>query len=125
MQFDGTPASGAAFSQQVFMSESEIKVDGETTSSFRDSNEMRVEEVFCSNCFTRLFNRNTGLPGAVLLYAGTLKESDRLIPIAHIWTSRKQPWVIIDDRITAFAKTPTPEEFGRIMETARSAIFRG
>jgi hypothetical protein len=81
---------------------------------------MMFEDVACSVCRTRIYNRNSALPGTIFLRAGTLSTSERTAPIAHIWTKRKQPWVRIPDDIPAFDESPTPEEFGRAVQYAQA-----
>lgn len=43
--------------------------------------------------------------------AGTLEDSQRLEPMAHIWVKRKQPWVLLGNDIPAFDESPTQEQF--------------
>ncbi|MDO5604406.1 MAG: hypothetical protein Q4G25_04500 [Paracoccus sp. (in: a-proteobacteria)] len=63
----------------------------------------------CASCFTRLFNRNSAMPGMIFLRAGTLHGGAELRPLLHIPTRRKQ------DRITLPAGGPAfphhPKEF--------------
>jgi hypothetical protein len=48
---------------------------------------------FCAECYTRLYSTNAGRPGIALVRAGTLDDSDTIVPAVHMWGSRRQPWV--------------------------------
>jgi hypothetical protein len=40
-----------------------------------------------------LYNTNTARPGVALVRAGTLDESDTIVPAVHMWACRRQPWI--------------------------------
>lgn len=61
---------------------------------------------FCRSCGTRLYHQSSRSPEYVTLKAGTLDDSTGLEPVAHLWISRKQPWVILDPTIPAFDTQP-------------------
>ncbi|WP_229714509.1 GFA family protein [Aquisalinus luteolus] len=69
-------------------------------------------------CFTGICNRNSMLPGTLFLRAGTLLRSQGLVPLAHLWTKRKQPWINIPDDVPSFPESPTPEQLFAIISTA-------
>jgi hypothetical protein len=74
--------------------------------------------ILCATCATRIANRNSLVPGMIILRAGTLDRSQQLAPIAHIWVKRKQGWVVVPEAVPAFEETPTPEEFGAALRSA-------
>ena len=92
--------SGSAFSQQTFLPAAALSVTGPvvvyelTTPSGRVSTQ-RV----CGVCHTRVYNSNSARPGLVVGRAGTLDRSDELDVVAHIWTKRKQPWLMLPDGV--------------------------
>ena len=65
----------------------------------------------CATCSTRIASRNDAVPGMTILRAGTLGDSDTLVPAVHIWISRKQPWLAISGGTPCFDETPTPQQF--------------
>jgi hypothetical protein len=65
-----------------------------------------VTQHACPSCLTRIFSSSKSRPGAGILRAGTLDASDELQPRVHLWTSRKQPWIIIADDVQAFETQP-------------------
>jgi hypothetical protein len=102
--------SGSAFSQQAIVPESGFEARGEVD-IFELSVEDRVSrQRFCAKCHTRVFNTNSARPGIVALRAGTLDDSDRLEVVAHIWTKRKQPWVIIPEGAPQWRENAPPLE---------------
>lgn len=38
--------------------------------------------------------------------AGSLDDTSGLKPVAHIWTARKQPWVILDETVLSYDTQP-------------------
>ncbi len=61
---------------------------------------------FCPECGTRLHHVSRGRPGWRTIKAGTLDDTSRLVPAAHIWVSRKQPWVVLDPAVPAHPTQP-------------------
>ena len=103
--------SGSAFAEHAMISASAFACKGATVSYSRKANGTDVEEVFCSSCRTRIYNRNSLLPDMIFLRAGTLSTSQLLTPIAHLWIKRMQPWIAIPEGVPSFEESPTPEEF--------------
>ncbi|AUH34390.1 GFA family protein [Paracoccus tegillarcae] len=110
--------SGSAFGEHALVAASDFDCKGETVTHDRHCDGIDFQEVFCANCRTRIFNRNSAMPDMIFLRAGTLNDSQRLNPIAHIWTKRKQLWLLLPDGIPQFDESPTPEEFGQAVQAA-------
>jgi hypothetical protein len=98
--------SGSAFSQQFIIAESMISVSGPIEVYELTTLDRTSRQRFCATCHTRIFNTNTRRPGVAVVRAGTLDDSDQLDVIAHIWTSRKQPWVIIPAGVPTWPEFP-------------------
>jgi hypothetical protein len=111
--------SGSAFGEHAMLPASRFLCTGPTVTHSRTTNGVGFEEVFCETCHTRIYNRNTALPDMIFLRAGTLSNSHRLDPIAHIWTKRRQPWISIPEGTPAFEESPTPEQFGAVIRDAQ------
>jgi hypothetical protein len=113
--------SGSAFTENFLVPREVLEINGplvnwETTSP----SGARSIQQFCGKCHARLFNTTSHVPRMVVMRAGTLDQSDQLTLVAHIWVSRKQPWVTIPDGIPTWLKTPPPEEFAAALSgTAR------
>lgn len=104
--------SGSAFTQQAVVPAAALTATGPIVVYAYDTDSGATStHRFCGTCHSRLWNDNTRLPGYVVVRAGTLDASDALVPAAHIWVKRKQPWVIIDDAIPSFEESASPAEF--------------
>jgi hypothetical protein len=104
--------SGSAFAENFLIPREVLEISGPLVNWDATSpSGNQSSQQFCARCHTRLFNTTSRVPGMVVMRAGTLDQSDQLTLVAHIWVSRKQPWVIIPDGIPTWPKTPTPEEF--------------
>ena len=66
---------------------------------------------FCAHCHARIFNTNSARPGIAVLRAGTLARSDLVDVIGHIWTKRKQPWIVIADGIPTWPEAAPVADF--------------
>lgn len=110
--------SGSAFAEHAMVQVDAFECAGSVEEFQRSAAGMQFTEAFCQTCHTRLYNRNSMLPGMVFLRAGTLENSQRLEPMAHIWTSRKQAWVVLPEGIPVFEHSPSPEEFGAAVAAA-------
>ena len=59
--------------------------------------------VRCPSCRIALWSHYAGAGDAVsFIRVGTLDEPDRLPPDIHIFTSSKQPWVVLSPDVPAF-----------------------
>lgn len=59
--------------------------------------------VRCPSCRIALWSHYAGVGDAVsFIRVGTLDEPDRLPPDIHIFTSSKQPWVVLSPDVPAF-----------------------
>lgn len=91
-------SSGSAFSMQAVVPESAISAEGPirdyvyTTAAGAESHHR-----LCATCHTRLWNSNRLRPGLALVRAGTLDDAEHLVPRAHIWVKRKQPWLVLPE----------------------------
>jgi hypothetical protein len=112
--------SGSAFAEHAMLDASSFHFEGSTLVRSREADSVRFEEVFCASCLSRIFNRNSVLPDAVFLRAGTFAQSQELEPIAHIWTKRKQRWIVLPEGVPCFEESPTPEQFGAAIREASS-----
>lgn len=104
--------SGSAFSEQAVVPEDAITISGPVV-DFRLTNPSGAEshQRACGTCHSRIYNTNSARPGMAVVRAGTLDDSQTLVPKAHIWVKRKQPWIEIAEGIPVFDETPPPAEF--------------
>jgi hypothetical protein len=48
---------------------------------------------FCPDCGNRIYHENPEMPEIVRLKPGTLDDTSAIVPVAHVWTCREQPWL--------------------------------
>lgn len=116
--------SGSAFALHAMLPEDLLALDQEAHCFRGDEVEqMPSEHLGCARCMTRIANRNSAVPGMIILRAGTMERSDEIVPVAHIWTRRAQPWVALPDGTPAFEEAPTPEQFQAVLAKSGAAAI--
>jgi hypothetical protein len=104
--------TGSAFSQQFLLAEDALTVTGPVEIYELTSPEGRVSrQRVCGTCHTRLYNTNSARPGIAGVRAGTLDASDTVDVVAHMWTKRKQPWIVIAADTPQWPQSAPPAEF--------------
>lgn len=109
--------TGSAFDQTAFVDPGGLNATGPlVTFKRRMPSGMEATVSACDVCHTAIYNTHVARPGTILLRAGTLDESDALVPIAHILTKRKQAWLILPEGVPAFEELPSQAEFLEVMK---------
>lgn len=109
-------ASGSAFAMQMPVREALLTLDGPVTqaATHGESGALSISR-FCPVCLTRIYSTNERWPGVAIIRAGTLDGSERLAPALHIYTSTKQPWVVLPDGAPAYQEAASPEQFAAVL----------
>lgn len=111
--------SGSAFILHALLPEGLLQIAGDVRAFQIGANEaMASIHLGCPTCMTRIANRNSMLPGMIVLRVGTLDRSEEVLPAAHIWTSRKQPWLDLGGS-PVFLETPTATAFEEVLARRR------
>lgn len=104
--------AGSAFAQQAPVRAEALAAAGPMVEySFTNTGGSLSRQFVCSTCHTRIYNRNSAWPDVAILRAGTLDRSDGLVPRAHIWVKRKQPWIVIADDVPQWPESAPMAEF--------------
>lgn len=88
--------SGGAFSVNVVLMESQLKVDGELSTfeeRSEDGDQVYVRRRFCGSCGSPIYSALTEPAGVIALKAGTLDDHSIVSPVRQVWTEHKQAWV--------------------------------
>ena len=109
--------SGSAFALQMPIFEAMLSVTGETVSGERAQPSGAIGTVFaCPKCLVRLYSRNSTRQGMTTIRAGTLDNSNQILPKFHLWISSKQPWLTLPDDAVALREQPaSTEEWMRLL----------
>jgi hypothetical protein len=71
-------------------------IKGSPSTGVRESDSGKTLRTdFCSICGTALFTANSARPRLRTIHVGTLDHPNEVEVSAHIWTSRKLPWVVL------------------------------
>ncbi len=68
---------------------------------------------FCGHCGNRIFHREGHYSATINIKPGTLNDTSWLNPKAHIWTSRAQSWVALNQDLPSCEDQP--EDMARFM----------
>jgi hypothetical protein len=66
---------------------------------------------FCPGCGNRIYHDNPERPGLFRLKPGGLDDTSQIVPQAHVWTSRAQPWFEFPADVPTFETQPDLQEF--------------
>lgn len=99
--------SASAFGLSLPVARSDFQVNG-ALSSWERATDLgsRTHCFFCPACGSRVYHASDRSPDRVTVKAGSLDDTSGLHPVAHIWVSRKQPWVIIPDAVPTHPTQP-------------------
>ena len=94
--------TSSAFSLVAAFPQSELEIQGECASfETTGASGAPVKRSFCGKCGSPLFSetKSGSETGLTFIKAGTLDETDDLVPTAHVWTSSKLPWVQVPEGV--------------------------
>jgi len=101
--------SGSAFGMTIVVNEEDFRLTkGELKTYASKSHAGRAKlGAFCPECGTRIYHKSEWRKGTVSVKPGTLDDTRWLKPEMHLWTSSKQPWVIIPKGVEAYETQPS------------------
>lgn len=113
--------SASAFGMSMWMERDGIAFEGDPPREYHTRGDSGRAKIcaFCGRCGTRLYHESTG-SGILSVKAGSLDDTSDLVPTAHIWTTRAQPWTraLIDSGLCFRTE---PEDEGVLPELWRRA----
>ena len=65
-----------------------------------------VTRAFCPNCGTPVYTKAGGIPGVIMMRAGTLDDPSQFHPQMVIYTKSAQSWDAMPDDLQAFEEMP-------------------
>jgi hypothetical protein len=110
--------SGSAFNETAVVRLSDLKVTGPVAVYEREMPGGGKGGVhICGTCSSPLLSASDQSPLAGLR-PGSLDDSYKIVPVAHIWTSRRQPWVTIPQDVPSWPEAPPPKQFAAALRGA-------
>jgi hypothetical protein len=99
--------TGASFALNAMIESDRVEVvQGSVDIVNTPSNSGKGQKIArCPSCHIAVWSHYAGAGESIkFLRVGTLDQPDRLPPDIHIFTDSKQPWVILDPKLPAFAE---------------------
>lgn len=103
--------SGASFAVNALIEADRVKTTKGDVAEIETPSQSGAGQMFarCPHCQITLWTNYLGMSGGLgklvrFIRVGTLDHPDRYPPDVHIFTSSKQPWVILPDGVPAFAE---------------------
>ena len=105
--------TGAGHTTGAMFPAEAIKVTG-AMSEYRSKGDSgsTVSHLFCATCSSRLFGKNTNMPGVMTVGAGTLNDPGAVTPQVAIFARSRPPWDAPDPNAQSFDTQPAwkPED---------------
>ena len=99
--------SASAFGMSLPVRSGDFTVEGVLSSWERDTDiGTRTRCYFCPTCGSRVYHQSSTTTDRVTVKGGSLDDTTWLRPVAHLWVSRKQPWVVLDPDVPAHDTQP-------------------
>jgi hypothetical protein len=119
--------TGASFALNALIEADRVSLlEGEPVMTLTPSNSGKGQRIWrCPMCRVALWSNYAGFGSEVnFVRVGTLDEADRITPDIHIYTSSKQPWVVIPDGHTAVEEYYSLKEYWPESSRARLRELR-
>ena len=99
--------SGGAFAPAMLFAEAGMTISG-APKFFRSHGDSGrwIERGFCPECGSQMFTRLEGLPGALVIKAGTLDDSSSFSPTLDFWVASAPPWDHMDPALPKRPRSP-------------------
>ena len=120
--------TGSAFVLNALIESDRVVVlQGAPVTVDTPSNSGRGQKIVrCPDCHVALWSHYAGAGDALkFLRVGTLDDPDRFPPDIHIFTSTKQPWVVLPPGVPAVPEYYRASEHWPAESLARRAALRG
>ena len=100
-------ATGAAFGTLLFVDDDAVEIEGDPKvfDHTADSG-AAMQKLFCPDCGSQMFGRNSNRPGTLSVRAGVVEQKDLVKPGANVYMSSKIPSTPVDPDLKGFDKMP-------------------
>ena len=101
-------ATGSVFGTNLFVLEDEVKISGTlSTYSHKSDGGSTMTKMFCSNCGSLMFGRNSAKKNIMSIRAGTVIQLDLIKPEINLFMDSKVPSTSIDENIKKASRMPS------------------
>jgi hypothetical protein len=99
--------SGAGHTTGAMFAENRIRLIGKPAIyAMKSEAGNTVTRLFCGNCGSPLFGKNTGMVGFMTVCVGTLDSPDALTPQVSIFARTRRHWDMADTALPTFDEQP-------------------
>ena len=104
---DCRQATGAAYGTLLFLDESAVTING-TPKIFKHKADSGadMEKLFCPDCGSQMFGRNSNRPGTITVRAGVVDQKALVEPAFNVYLSSRIPSTPVNPDIKGFDKMP-------------------
>lgn len=104
---DCRATTGAAYATLLFVDEDAIAITG-TPKVFRHKADSGadMEKLFCPDCGSQMFGRNSNRPKALAIRAGVLDQAELVKPAVNVFLDSRIASTPVDPDLKGFAKMP-------------------
>ena len=100
---DCQKTTGGPFAAELLVATEGVTISGELSGyTIEVDSGNTITRNTCAHCASPVIDESSGFPAHVVLRTGSLDDASWLQPQAHIWISRKQPWLQIGDDLPQF-----------------------
>ena len=101
-------ATGSVFGTNLFVPEEEVKIFGKLSSyTHKSDSGSTMTKMFCSNCGSLMFGRNSAKKNILSIRAGTVIQLDLIKPEINVFMDSKVPYTSIDEKIKKAPRMPS------------------
>lgn len=104
---DCRAATGAAYGTLLFVDASAVRIEGEPK-VFRHKADSGadMEKLFCPDCGSQMFGRNSNRPNTLSVRAGVVDQSDLVKPAVNVFLDSRLPSTPVDPALKGFPRMP-------------------
>jgi len=104
---DCRAATGAAYGTLLFVAADAVKITG-TPKVFKHKADSGadMEKLFCPDCGSQMFGRNSNRPNVISIRAGVLDQTSLVKPSVNVFLDSKIASTPIDPNLKGFARMP-------------------
>ena len=101
-------ATGSVFGTNLFVPENKVEIQGKVSSfTHKSDSGSTMTKLFCPNCGSLLFGRNSAKPNVMSIRAGTVEQVEMIKPLVNVFVISKIPSTPIDENLKQAARMPS------------------
>ncbi|MEP4380151.1 MAG: GFA family protein [Alphaproteobacteria bacterium] len=100
-------ATGAAYATLMTVDEGALNISGELKAyKHKADSGAEMEKIFCPDCGSQMFSRNSNRPNTLSIRAGVLDQTSEVKPVANLFLDSKIESTPVDPALNGFPGMP-------------------